>query len=268
MVQTQVLSSFSELNAVAKVVAKNNKLLIKIYFAKSDHKKFNAVEYFYKDHLSFLCNRVRYRSTNYQPEIGRFIEEDLDSGRVRSPITINNKYAYVGNNPVKYVDPSGEFIDPITLVIVGAVIGGINGIFENQRNGGNWFEDVLGGAIEGAAIGYALGTLGGMGTAGNIAAWTVSVKSVVQAAFTKKGGFVDNLGTHGGRNLASSIPFTYSGNRIRAKFGFKDNGIGLFDFAGWLYDFENVYDTACDENGTQEDQQVCEQRPELIYIER
>jgi RHS repeat-associated protein len=208
-----------------------------------------------------------YRARFYMPEIGRFMQEDPHPGRLEFPRTHDSKYIYTLNNPLKYRDPFGEFVDPITLAVVGAIIGGINGILKNQRDGGNWFEDVIGGAIIGGTIGFALGTLGALGVAGNIAAWTVSVKSILQAAFTRKGGFIDNLGTFSSRNLASSIPLTFSSNKLKTKFGFKDNGLGLFDFAGWLFDFENVYDTACEGNGTQKDQQVCEQRPELVYIE-
>ena len=46
------------------------------------------------DGLYYL--RARY----YDPEIGRFLSQD--------PVPSGNPYAYVGNNPVRFVDPSGN----------------------------------------------------------------------------------------------------------------------------------------------------------------
>lgn len=41
------------------------------------------------------------------PEIGRFLTIDPFVGRIQDPVTLH-KYLYAGNNPVMYVDPSGE----------------------------------------------------------------------------------------------------------------------------------------------------------------
>ena len=48
-----------------------------------------------------------YRARYYDPGIGRFLQEDPDPGSFINPSTLN-KYSYVVNNPVKFVDPSGE----------------------------------------------------------------------------------------------------------------------------------------------------------------
>ena len=40
------------------------------------------------------------RARYYDPTIGRFMSQD--------PLPAGNPYAYVGNNPVRYVDPSGK----------------------------------------------------------------------------------------------------------------------------------------------------------------
>jgi RHS repeat-associated protein len=64
-----------------------------------------------------LYMRARY----YAPNIGRFINQD--------PIGLAgglNMYAYVGNNPVSWVDPSGNFVVPAWIIwtmISSAVIG-------------------------------------------------------------------------------------------------------------------------------------------------
>ncbi|QDH21604.1 polymorphic toxin-type HINT domain-containing protein [Saccharibacillus brassicae] len=52
------------------------------------------------------------RSRWYDPSIGRFIQEDTFEGYVNRPSSLN-PYTYVENNPLKYVDPSGHFLDTI-----------------------------------------------------------------------------------------------------------------------------------------------------------
>ncbi|GJM80347.1 hypothetical protein HMSSN139_28430 [Paenibacillus sp. HMSSN-139] len=55
----------------------------------------------YTSGLSYA--RARY----YEPEIGRFVSENTYEGSLWSPQS-QNIYAYVANNPLKYVDPSGH----------------------------------------------------------------------------------------------------------------------------------------------------------------
>lgn len=42
-----------------------------------------------------------------QPEIGRFISEDTYEGQIHEPLSLN-RYTYVYNNPLIYIDPSGH----------------------------------------------------------------------------------------------------------------------------------------------------------------
>jgi RHS repeat-associated protein len=53
----------------------------------------------------------------YDPALGRFITPD--------PIDVpgQNPYVYCYNNPLAYVDPDGEFADPITWAVVAFVLG-------------------------------------------------------------------------------------------------------------------------------------------------
>jgi RHS repeat-associated protein len=52
-----------------------------------------------------------YEARYYNSNIGRFISIDPWSGDITDPQSLN-KYAYVRNNPLKYVDPSGEVYIP------------------------------------------------------------------------------------------------------------------------------------------------------------
>ena len=59
----------------------------------------------------------------YDPVTGRFLSPD--SVEYLDPETINglNLYAYCGNNPIAFVDPSGHAVVSIGAIIVGAIIG-------------------------------------------------------------------------------------------------------------------------------------------------
>ncbi|MBI4607305.1 MAG: RHS repeat-associated core domain-containing protein [Planctomycetes bacterium] len=49
-----------------------------------------------------------YRYRQYDPDLGRFIQRD-PVGPWEDPIAFGNGYAYVGNEPINLVDPSGQF---------------------------------------------------------------------------------------------------------------------------------------------------------------
>ena len=54
----------------------------------------------------------------YDASVGRFISEDSYAGDLLVPLS-QNRYIYVGNNPLVLVDPSGE-----SWILAGAIIGG------------------------------------------------------------------------------------------------------------------------------------------------
>ena len=63
-------------------------------------------------------------SRYYDPEIGRFLNADkyLESGHV---VLGNNLFTYCFNNPIRYVDPSGEFVITATAVATGLLLVGV-----------------------------------------------------------------------------------------------------------------------------------------------
>lgn len=68
----------------------------------------NPIKYageYYDDELDMIYLRARY----YDPSIGRFTSLDVEEGEMSEPLDMN-RYVYCRNNPIKYVDPSGEYI--------------------------------------------------------------------------------------------------------------------------------------------------------------
>lgn len=57
----------------------------------------------YDKESGFYYLRARY----YDTKIGRFISEDTYKGQVDNPLSLN-RYTYTHNNPIRYVDPSGN----------------------------------------------------------------------------------------------------------------------------------------------------------------
>lgn len=68
-----------------------------------------------------------YEARYYDPVVGRFVSTDPWSGELTDPQSLN-KYAYTRNNPVKYVDPSGEKTE-----IVGRLANQSSGFFDRSN---------------------------------------------------------------------------------------------------------------------------------------
>ncbi|KZW99045.1 hypothetical protein JL49_19640 [Pseudoalteromonas luteoviolacea] len=58
----------------------------------------------------------------YDPVIGRFYSNDPVGWTPKNPIMSFNRYLYVNNNPYKYTDPNGEFLNFAIGFVVGAGI--------------------------------------------------------------------------------------------------------------------------------------------------
>jgi RHS repeat-associated protein len=63
----------------------------------------------------FYYLRARY----YDPTVGRFVSQDSNEGDITNPLSLN-LYTYCLNNPIKYVDPSGNIVE--TVLDVGSAI--------------------------------------------------------------------------------------------------------------------------------------------------
>ena len=100
-------------------------------------------------------NIINMKGRLYDPVIGRFFSPD---NFVQLPdFTQNyNRYSYCLNNPLAYVDPSGEFF--WIPIVVGAAIGMAQGAImasQNANSAGEWVGYILGGGAIGALSGLA-----------------------------------------------------------------------------------------------------------------
>lgn len=103
--------------------------------------------------------------------MGRFINADgqIDGG---AGFIGCNLFAYCGNNPVMYSDPSGEFIFAAIIIgaAIGAIAGGIYGNHKANEAGATGWKKVgyivgwgAGGAVVGGTLGWGGGTVAGIG---------------------------------------------------------------------------------------------------------
>ena len=132
-------------------------------------------------YLDTETNLYFLKTRYYDPEIGRFIT--IDDISYLDPESINglNLYAYCGNNPVMYYDPTGHLAFFIITAIIGAVIGLGLTVYSDYADDGKIFNgsiglcSYLGNTLVGGAIGAFAGTAiaPGIGTVAGAAVETI-----------------------------------------------------------------------------------------------
>ncbi|WP_409177277.1 RHS repeat-associated core domain-containing protein [Brevibacillus fortis] len=102
------------LGNVKKIVDKNGQVLNTYEYdiwgnivskSESMANPFTYTSEIYDAETGLYYLRARY----YDPSVGRFISEDAYKGQVENPLSLN-RYTYVHNNPLRFVDPSGNKI--------------------------------------------------------------------------------------------------------------------------------------------------------------
>lgn len=144
------------------------------------------------EHLD-MFGLINMNGRMYDPVVARFLSpDDYVQGLGSQGL---NRYSYCLNNPLKFTDPSGEFIPQL----IGAVLGGYTGYQIGQATGHNWGSGLLWYTLAGAGVGVL--------TAGAANAAFMSTASITAAGFT--GGFIGGIGTSLlGFQAAGGIGFT------------------------------------------------------------
>ena len=156
----------------------------------------------YEPELGMYYYRARY----YDPNTGRFLQQDPDPGKLRSPNTFLSKYIYAVNNPIMFSDPNGRNPIAIIAVIVGAIVGGIIGAQDRDSGHGSIDQRILRGAIAGAifAVAFILSsTTAGLGL----------IVSISKAG-SQKGDFWNNLN----KSFLQDALFALVGSYLTDKF--------------------------------------------------
>lgn len=156
------------------------------------------------EHL-YAFNLINMNGRVYDPFVSRFLSPD---SYIQAPDFSQsfNRYAYVWNNPMKYTDPSGEFI--IEAMIIGAFINTATQLLSgNVNSAGDFFLSAGIGALSGLAGGVAgqaaAGAVGIAGTTGG----AIANGAIVGAASGSAGGFVGGAGNAwvGGANFIDGL---------------------------------------------------------------
>jgi len=114
-------------------------------------------KYGYTGEWTDPTNLVYLRARYYDPATGRFLSKDPVRGLPSLPQTLN-PYTYAVNNPIRYTDPSGEYIE--TLIDIGFIGFDIYTLINHWNTGcGNISSDLLalGLDVVGAVLPFATG---------------------------------------------------------------------------------------------------------------
>ena len=161
-----------------------------------------ALQYVGKFGVQTDANGLQYMQTRfYLPQIGRFLQQDIHLGTIDISAALN-RYVYAGNNPLNWIDPTGQnwigalggalsgaasgaITGAVTGAIIGAVVGGPAGALAGAGSGA--IAGAIGGAISGviaggenastlgtgASTGAVPGAISGFSTAGGLAVGAV-----------------------------------------------------------------------------------------------
>ena len=164
----------------------------------------------------------------YDPLIGRFLSTD---NYVQEPWNSQNfnRYSYCLNNPLKYIDPSGDiawFVPIIAGAVIGSALSGTTYTLSTWLLGQSWQPTAFWKAIGIGAFSGALGgTIGYTGTLLNISGNNVGFNMLGQVSntiitntvFNESTGVNDMLGIAFGTILGSALPkYTPSGKNLFA----------------------------------------------------
>ncbi|MEP6803234.1 MAG: polymorphic toxin type 23 domain-containing protein [Flavobacterium sp.] len=166
----------------------------------------------------------------YDSKLHRFLQPD---NNIQDPSNTQNfnRYAYCYNNPLKYTDPSGEFVWAPILVgaLIGAIIGGTSYVVQAAITGNwNWGQfgvSILGGAIIGG-VGGGLNPASLMGSSVGGAVGTGFVAAIMPAYGVQVGDWSFNISPAIAFGNVSGIGASISATYNSGDFSFSA-GVGI-----------------------------------------
>lgn len=224
----------------------------------SRHEKYGTSDeeawyYFTNQYLDEATELYYYGARYYSPLIGRFLTPDSIVQSPSDPQTLN-RYTYVRNNPLIFVDPSGHIFGLViafaikaitaaatyvaahaTAIATGALVGGIVGGAASTMMGGNFWQGfgvgALGGAVfAGVAPGFSgmfktivagtskVSLIGGYGVAESFTTAFLAGATAGAATAAYAGADVGNGALMGGAYAAASVAiFRTTGKYMREK---------------------------------------------------
>ncbi|GAB4278065.1 MAG: hypothetical protein Kow0068_01520 [Marinilabiliales bacterium] len=167
--------------------------------------------------------RPKQSEDGYDPVLGRFLSPD---NYVQDPYNPQNynRYAYAYNNPLKFIDPSGEFI--WMAVIVGALIGGGINWVTHSANANVW-EQI--GYFTVGAIAGALSTTVGVSVGALVQGGTIASGLSGSTSVYAGGGFLGGFSTgFVGNTIIETGNAMLENRKMEDKFLMKSFITGLF----------------------------------------
>ena len=133
------------------------------------------------EYYNAATGMIYLRARFYEPEMNRFGQKDTLRGSIADGISLN-RYLYCWNDPIDYIDPSGQLGILGAAGLIGAIAGGVTGAVSAVLDAHKTGQKVtVRNVLKGTAIGVASGMTAGVTAAATFAS-TGSVKIAATAA--------------------------------------------------------------------------------------
>ncbi|HWQ71442.1 MAG TPA: RHS repeat-associated core domain-containing protein, partial [Desulfitobacteriaceae bacterium] len=86
------------------------------------------------EYLDSETNTYYLRARNYDPTTGRFLSEDTNTGKATDPLSLN-LYTYCSNNPIRYIDTTGNAPEDVTRQLARWIIANPAAVWVTQNPG-------------------------------------------------------------------------------------------------------------------------------------